>query len=321
VPEVAVVIPAYNPGPHLSRSLGSVLAQEFSDWECIVLDDGSEPAVDLTGLTDDPRVRLHRQRNRGVSVARNVGVGLTDSRWVAFLDQDDEWHPSKLSRQVEQLRRPDAAPFSHTGFVWRLPHADLEGSRAEVTYRGLLAGRVHLLMSSLVVNRTAYVAVGGSDPMLAQQQDWALALELAKAYGSPCHVPDPLVTYSVHGGNASANYALAADEARCVLEPHRVAARHAGDPETVAAVAAGLARTRRLHGEQAIENARSAKETGDWSSAARHVAAATRLSPAVIATTAARMGRARLGRLGRLSGLGGPGRTGPADQPPRRARS
>lgn len=94
-----MVIPAYNPGPHLSRSVGSVLAQKFTDWECVVVDDGSVDPVDLAELVevaDDARIRVHRQLNAGVSVARNVGVGLTDSRWVAFLDQDDVWHPDKF---------------------------------------------------------------------------------------------------------------------------------------------------------------------------------------------------------------------------------
>lgn len=303
-----MVIPAYNPGPHLSRSLGSVVAQGFTDWECVVVDDGSAQPVDLSdlpelaGLGDDARIRVHRQPNAGVSVARNVGVGLTDSRWVAFLDQDDEWHPDKLSRQLEGLAAAPRAAFSHTGFVWRLPHADLPAREVEATYREALACRAHVLMSSLVVSREHYTGVGGSDPLLAQQQDWALVLDLLRRHGAPAYVPEPLATYYVHGANASGNYRRAAAEARAVLERHRVAAEFAGDREVAAAVRAGLAQVRRLHGEQAVENAREAKESGQWGAVLDHLGAAASLSPVVLTRAFARFAAEQARRRVRPAG-------------------
>jgi glycosyltransferase involved in cell wall biosynthesis len=289
VPEVAVVIPAHNPGPHLARSLGSVLAQDFTDWECVVVDDGSaEPVGGLDATAVDPRVRVVRQPNAGVSVARNVGVALTDSRWVAFLDQDDEWHPAKLRRQVELLRADEGAAFAHSGFVWRLPHTDLPATEVRATYRESLACRAYVLMSSLVVAREHYTAIGGSDPLLAQQQDWALVLDLLRRHGPAVYAPEPLATYYVHDANASRNYVRAAAEARRVLEAHRVAAHFAGDRETLAAVRDGLAQVRRLHGSQAVENARSAKASGDWAGVATHLGAAVQLSPGVLMQAVAR---------------------------------
>ena len=283
-----MVIPAYNPGQQLARSLGSVLAQDMADWECVVVDDGSEQPVDLTAvpgleaLAGDPRVRVHRQPNSGVSVARNVGVALTDSRWVAFLDQDDTWAPTKLRSQLGLLRADERVAFAHTGFVWRLAHADLPATPVDATYRESLACRAYVLMSSLVVSRDHYTAVGGSDPLLAQQQDWALVLDLLRAYGAPAYAPEPLVTYHVHEANASRNYRRAAAEARAVLEAHGVAADFDGDGDTVAAVRAGLAQVRRLHGEQAVEHARAARESGEWGAVLDHLGAAVRLSPAVV---------------------------------------
>ena len=294
MPEIAVVVPAYNPGPHLARSLGSVLAQELTDWECVVVDDGSAQPVELAAVpgleavAGDPRTRVHRQANGGVSVARNVGVALTDSRWVAFLDQDDAWDPTKLRRQLELLRGDESAAFAHTGFVWRLPHADLPATPVHATYRDALACRAYVLMSSLVVSRDHYTAVGGSDPLLAQQQDWALVLDLLRRYGPPAYAPEPLATYHVHEANASQNYRRAADEARSVLRAHLVAAEFDGDRETVSAVRAGLAQVRRLHGEQAVEQARTARESGEWGAVLDHVGAAARLSPAVLTRAFAR---------------------------------
>ena len=283
-----MVIPAYNPGPHLARSLGSLLAQELTDWECVVVDDGSAQPVELAAVhglevvARDPRVRVHRQANGGVSVARNVGVALTDSRWVAFLDQDDAWDPTKLRRQLDQLRGDEGAAFAHSGFVWRLPHADLSATPVHATYRDALACRAHVLMSSLVVSRDHYTAVGGSNPLLAQQQDWALVLDLLRRYGPPAYAPEPLATYHVHEANASQNYRRAADEARSVLRAHLVAAEFDGDRDTASAISAGLVQVRRLHGEQAVENARAAKESGEWGAVLDHLGAAARLSPTVL---------------------------------------
>lgn len=99
VPTVAVVIPAYNPGPYLRPALDSVIGQTFTDWECVVVDDGS--TEDLSWVDGiDKRVRLITKRNQGVSIARNVGVAATTAPWVAFLDSDDLWYPKKIEAQL-----------------------------------------------------------------------------------------------------------------------------------------------------------------------------------------------------------------------------
>ena len=119
VPRVSVVVPAYNPGDLLTRSLGSVLAQSMTDLEVVVVDDGSrEPQGWVADL--DARVTYVRQDNRGVSVARNVGVATARSEWVAFLDQDDEWLPDKLAMQLDVVAAGPRAAFCCTGFDWVL---------------------------------------------------------------------------------------------------------------------------------------------------------------------------------------------------------
>lgn len=99
---VSVIIPAYNPGAFLDEALASVLAQTFEDWECVVVDDGS--TEDLSRIDAlDPRVRRIRQENRGLSIARNVGLMQSHSEYVAFVDADDLWAPHKLQAQVEMM--------------------------------------------------------------------------------------------------------------------------------------------------------------------------------------------------------------------------
>lgn len=107
----SVVIPLYNKAPHIAATLRSVLANGAPLGEVIVVDDGStdEGAAIVAGMAD-PRIRLVRQANGGVSRARNRGIELARCEWVAFLDADDLWHPGYLSRLVElRAVHPDCA--------------------------------------------------------------------------------------------------------------------------------------------------------------------------------------------------------------------
>ncbi|MDK2891503.1 MAG: hypothetical protein PWR21_2135 [Methanoculleus sp.] len=102
LPGVSVVIPLYNKGPYIARALDSVFAQTVRDFEVIVVDDGStDGGAEMAGAFDDPRIRLIRQENRGVSAARNRGIEAARAELVAFLDADDEWMP----RHLEALLR------------------------------------------------------------------------------------------------------------------------------------------------------------------------------------------------------------------------
>ncbi|MBO6805981.1 glycosyltransferase family 2 protein [Thalassospira sp.] len=111
-PEVTVIIPAYNRESLLPRTVNSVLSQDFSDFELLIVDDGSE---DLTAdvaeqfASIDPRVRVIRHcRNRGEAAARNTGLENSRGRFIAFLDSDDCWLPGKLTRQWKLLSKAEA---------------------------------------------------------------------------------------------------------------------------------------------------------------------------------------------------------------------
>lgn len=98
-PLISVVIPLYNKEGQIGRALGSVLAQSFQDFEIVVIDDGSrDRGADVVAALSDPRIRLYRQANAGVSVARNRGVEQARAEVVAFLDGDDAWYPDHLER-------------------------------------------------------------------------------------------------------------------------------------------------------------------------------------------------------------------------------
>ncbi|TQM64003.1 glycosyltransferase involved in cell wall biosynthesis [Humibacillus xanthopallidus] len=295
-----MVVPAYNPGDLLTRSLSSVLTQSMADLEVVVVDDGSrEPQEWVTGL--DPRVTYVRQENRGVSSARNVGVAAARSDWIAFLDQDDEWLPEKLALQLDLVAANPRAAFCCTGFDWVRPEGAVHGDPARLTYRGLLSTQSALL-SSMLVAREDYEAVGGHDPLLVQMQDWDLFLRLTMGGRDPVMVPDRLVRYHLHGENASRDYATAMRERLSILDRHEARARRLGDGMTLAAVDRGRSRTRELFAHQAVDAAREAGRSHDGRGVFEHGTRAGRLSPAVVATAVGQAVAARVHGRGRGSG-------------------
>jgi glycosyltransferase involved in cell wall biosynthesis len=102
--KVSVVIPAYNVSAYIEDAIDSVLAQSFTDFEVVVVDDGStDDTASIVKRYDDWRVRLVSQQNRGLAGARNTGIRVAEGEYVAFLDADDLWHPEKLKEHVLHL--------------------------------------------------------------------------------------------------------------------------------------------------------------------------------------------------------------------------
>ena len=105
LPRISVIIPAYNRAGVISRAIDSVFAQDFSDFELIVVDDGStDSTVEVARGHDDPRLRLvELGRNRGSNAARNAGIKAASAPLIAFLDSDDIYLPHKLSTVIAEF--------------------------------------------------------------------------------------------------------------------------------------------------------------------------------------------------------------------------
>src|SRR5690348_1065740 len=107
-PVVSVILPTYNRASLISRAIRSVLNQTFTDWELLIVDDGSTDATEqlIRSRSADSRIRYMKlPQNVGMCNARNHGIALARGEFIAFLDSDDEWLPTKLEKQLAVFRR------------------------------------------------------------------------------------------------------------------------------------------------------------------------------------------------------------------------
>lgn len=101
MPRVSVIIPTYNRREYVQEAIDSALAQTFTDYEIIVIDDGSTDGTsEALQARYGNRIHYEWQENQGESVARNRGIELARGEYIAFLDSDDLWHPEKLAKQI-----------------------------------------------------------------------------------------------------------------------------------------------------------------------------------------------------------------------------
>jgi glycosyltransferase involved in cell wall biosynthesis len=181
-PKVSVVIPTCDRIETLPRSLDSVINQTFSDWELIVVDDGSTDGTDEMILRDYPAVRLHRQENGGVSAARNAGVALAAGEWIAFLDSDDAWLPEKLERQLSALANEPELRLSHTDEIWIRNDRSVNQPKAYAKAGGGIYHRCLPLCcicpSSVLLRGDLFDEIGGFDETFPVCEDYDLWLRI-----------------------------------------------------------------------------------------------------------------------------------------------
>lgn len=117
-PQVSVIIPTFNRKDWLTKAVDSVLSQTFTDFELIVVDDGSTDDTRSLFKTAETRVSYLYQQNQGVAAARNAGVRAAQGEWLAFLDSDDAWLPSKLEKQMAFHQHNPRFKISQTEEIW-----------------------------------------------------------------------------------------------------------------------------------------------------------------------------------------------------------
>jgi glycosyltransferase involved in cell wall biosynthesis len=221
-PEVSVVVPAYNAESTLEATLGSILAQTFTDYEVLVVDDGSADSTGRIAANVGPPVTCLRKSNGGVSTARNHGLANARGRYVAFLDADDLWEADKLETQVELLNaRPDVGAC-FTGYLRVDDALHVIGSNDARDYPDfcaalLLRSMVVQLTSTALVRRDVIETVGSFDPAFSQCADWDYALRLSTCTQF-AQIRAPLARYRQSAASMSRDVGLLESDTFAVLD-------------------------------------------------------------------------------------------------------
>ena len=205
-PLISVIIPAYNVAPFIGETLRSVFVQTFTDFEVIVINDGSPDTEEFERVLDPfrERIRYLKQENRGASAARNAGLRAARGEFVAFLDADDLWLPSYVEDQLEVIRvRNCDLVCADALVVGESPDAGRTYFEAvmdtappnEVTFLDLLSGERSLITSGVLVRRDLIMEVGLFDETLRNAQDFDLWLRLARHGTRLAYQPRVLLKY------------------------------------------------------------------------------------------------------------------------------
>lgn len=203
---VVVIIPAYNAEKYLQQAIASVLAQTLKDLQLVVVDDGStDSTLDLARSTGDDRVHVVTIPNGGPGPARNAGVAAArPSPYLAFLDADDTWEPTKLEEQMQFLEeRTDlAAVGCFMRYVsWDGTLLGQTGQAVTLTdLRRVTRGELFpFQMSSLLVRRSVFESIGGFDDVFRHQgsEDLDLYVRIAQTAPIDC-LPRTLGSYRIH---------------------------------------------------------------------------------------------------------------------------
>jgi glycosyltransferase involved in cell wall biosynthesis len=186
--DVSVLIPTYNREKTILRAIQSVLQQTFSDFELIIVDDGSQDgtAEEIKTIVD-PRIRYIRHpKNSGISEARNTAVKSSSGHYVAFLDSDDEWLPDKLSQQMEAIRKEKEEVIANVSGYYLFDEFDIKRkeipSKPVSWYKHLLMGCGLGAGTTLIASRKAFEKIGYFDPSLSRYVDWDWLLRFTKLY-------------------------------------------------------------------------------------------------------------------------------------------
>lgn len=213
MPVVSVILPTYNRLAYLREAIESVLRGEYSDFEIIVVDDGSTEADPgaVVAAVGDPRVRcIRRAVNGGLPAARNTGLAEARGEYIAFLDDDDLLLPGKLASQVKYLEENQDVGLVAGGYI----EADRElaplravlpwSSSRTLDLRGCLL-ECPFVVCAVLVRREWLERVGGFDEQLRWVEDWDLWLRLAAEGCRMTWLPDVVCHYRVYADNMIRN--------------------------------------------------------------------------------------------------------------------
>lgn len=216
LPLVSVVIPAFNAETTLAESLASAAAQTYPNLEILIVDDGSTdatPEIAAAFCARAPHARVLRKPNGGVASARNCGIEGAKGEWIAPLDADDLWHPTKIAKQVDAaLNAPRRPGFVYCWHQYIDERGEIRGSGPRVVVNGRGLRQLSYLNfvgngSAPLIWRQALLEAGGYDASLRERggegcEDQKLQLQIARRHPIVA-VAEDLIGYRSHPGSMS----------------------------------------------------------------------------------------------------------------------
>ena len=214
-PTVSVIIPTYNRVHLIGKAIKSVLNQTYQDFEIIVIDDGStDNTGEIIRSFKDKRVKYIKKykENKGISVARNIGIKMARGKYIALLDSDDEWLPEKLDKQVKILQ--SESPEVGVVCSWSY-NIDEKGNYISKRYLPKKDGYIYedllstnpISVPTVLIRKECFNRVGLFDDLLNAQEDWDMWIRIAKYYRFAL-IKIPLVKYRLHSNQISRNLEL-----------------------------------------------------------------------------------------------------------------
>ncbi len=210
MPTISVIVPAYNAEKTVLETIKSVQQQTFSDFELIVINDGStDKTLELLNTVNDSRIKVFSYPNGGVSIARNRGITQASGEFIAVLDADDLWTPDKLELQLAALQQN---PEAGVAYSWAY-YMDEQGKSSQPSepvyfegnvYAQLLVNDFVVSCSNCLIRRQAVESVGEFDPEVAGAADWDYWLRLAFNWPFVV-VPKHQVYYRISSGSMQSN--------------------------------------------------------------------------------------------------------------------
>ena len=185
--KISVIIPTYNRKKYIKRAIDSVIRQSYKPFEIIVIDDGStDGTYELIKQSySSSQISLKKQKNKGVSAARNKGVKLANGDWIAFLDSDDEWFENKLELQVREIKKSKTF-ICHTNEIWIRNGIRVNQMKKHQKYGGAIFKKCldmcRISPSSVMIHRRIFDEIGLFDEDLIICEDYDLWLRISSKY-------------------------------------------------------------------------------------------------------------------------------------------
>jgi glycosyltransferase involved in cell wall biosynthesis len=199
VAEISVIIPVYNGENSIARAVHSALAQDFSDFEIIVVDDGSTDSTPRVLSQYGDRIRILRQANRGSSAARNAGAVIANGKYLAFLDADDWWRKDKLTLMHQALEINENAILAFSGYWEVFPdrtHSKRLYEKAP-SFDDMFKRRVDIPPSTVLMRRSGFERCGRFCKELPHGCEDTYLWLVAREHGPFIYVNESLISISV----------------------------------------------------------------------------------------------------------------------------